>query len=109
MAIFSSVQRKAQNELDTVLGLSRLPTIDDIPSLPYLRAVLMEVMRWSPTLPMGVPHRAMEADTYNGYFIPAGTIVYPVRPFHPYFASVRSSQVRRIYGSYNDCTARIEV
>ena len=104
MAIFPSVQRKAQNELDTVLGPSRVPTIDDVPSLPYLRAVLMEIMRWSPTLPVGVPHRAMQEDKYGGYIIPAGTIVYPVRPCFPDDTNVRSFQLRRTSGSYYDCS-----
>ena len=36
-------------------------------------------MRWAPVLPLGVPHRSMEDDEYDGYFIPAGTIIYPVR------------------------------
>ena len=80
MATCPATQQKAQEELAIVVGLSRLPTIDDIVSLPYLQAVVFEVMRWLPVLPLGVPHRALEDDEYGGYFIPAGTIVYGVRP-----------------------------
>ena len=81
MAITSSAQRKAQEELDVVVGPTRLPTFDDLSSLPYLQAVLLEVMRWSPTVPLGIQHRSLHDDEYNGYFIPAGTVVYGVRGF----------------------------
>ena len=74
-----SAQRKAQQELLTVVGPTRLPTMDDIPSLPYITAILLEVMRWAPVVPLGLPHRSLEDDEYDGYFIPGGTIVYPVR------------------------------
>ena len=79
MAVSPALQRKAQDELDTVIGLSRLPTIDDISDLPYFRAILMEVLRWSPVAPLGTAHRTINDDEYNGYFIPAGTTVYGVR------------------------------
>ena len=46
------VQRKAQAELDTVLG-GRLPTCDDRgPSLPYINALVEEVLRWSAVVPL---------------------------------------------------------
>jgi len=38
--------KKAQDEMDTVVGRHRLPTIDDRPSLPYLECVLKEVLRY---------------------------------------------------------------
>ena len=78
MALSPVAQQKAQDELATVVGLSRLPTIDDIASLPYLQAVVFEVMRWLPVVPLGVPHRSLEDDEYDDYFIPAGTIMYGV-------------------------------
>ena len=78
MATSPSAQLKAQEELDRVVGSSRLPTIDDIENLPYLQAILLELMRWAPVLPLGVPHRCLEDDEYNGHFIPAGTLIYGV-------------------------------
>ena len=94
MAITSSAQRKAQEELDVVVGPTRLPTFDDLSSLPYLQAVLLEVMRWSPTVPLGIQHRSLHDDEYNGYFIPAGTVVYGVRwfIFAPSSGSLDSSE-----------------
>ena len=83
MAMHPSVQRKAQQELDTLLGPETLPGFDDLCSLPYLQAVYMEVQRWMPIVPMGVPHRVQEEDEYNGYRIPKDSIIIPVRSTVP--------------------------
>jgi hypothetical protein len=37
------VQRKAQQEIDNVIGADRMPVIDDIKKLPYVQAVINEV------------------------------------------------------------------
>ena len=55
MSRFPEVQRKVQAELDTVIGHGKLPTIADRARLPYLNAVLLEVVRWIPVAPMGTP------------------------------------------------------
>jgi len=50
------VQRKAQAELDRVLYHSgRLPGYEDQPDLPYITAVMKEVLRWQPLAPIGTP------------------------------------------------------
>ncbi|KAJ7151361.1 cytochrome P450 [Mycena crocata] len=69
------VQKIAQEELDRVVGTDRLPTFADQEALPYINAVVKESLRWELVIPLGVPHRAMEDDVYNGYFIPAGTTI----------------------------------
>ncbi|KAJ7252937.1 cytochrome P450 [Mycena rebaudengoi] len=69
------VQKKAQEELDRVVGPDRLPTFTDKKSLPYISAILKESLRWESVIPLGVPHRVMKDDTYQGYSIPAGTII----------------------------------
>ena len=48
-------QRKCQEELDRVVGRSRMPTFDDKPNLPYLRAAVRELLRWRPVVPLGEP------------------------------------------------------
>ncbi|KAJ6621897.1 cytochrome P450 [Mycena sp. CBHHK59/15] len=75
LAMHPDVQRKAQNEIDTVVGSARLPEFEDRPSLPHVEAVYREIMRWRPVAPLGVAHAATEDDIYNGYFIPKGTTV----------------------------------
>ncbi|KIY65192.1 cytochrome P450 [Cylindrobasidium torrendii FP15055 ss-10] len=71
------VQRKAQAEIDTVVGDARLPNFEDRKSMPYVEAIYRELIRWAPAAPMGVPHAASEDNLYNGFLIPKGTIVLP--------------------------------
>jgi len=48
------VQRKAQTELDRVIHHGgRLPGYEDQPDLPYITAVMREVLRWQPVAPIG--------------------------------------------------------
>ncbi|KAK7449185.1 hypothetical protein VKT23_013331 [Stygiomarasmius scandens] len=75
MVIHQDVQKKIQAELDSVLGGERLPEFSDKEHLPYLWNVLREVMRWLVVFPFAIPHRAMAADTYNGYYIPKDATV----------------------------------
>ncbi|KAJ3489884.1 hypothetical protein NLI96_g1811 [Meripilus lineatus] len=75
MVLNPDKQRKAQNELDTVLGGARLPNFSDRDSLPYLECVLWETMRWHPVVPLGLPHRLSEDDIYRGYHIPKNSTV----------------------------------
>ncbi|KAI0259889.1 cytochrome P450 [Gloeopeniophorella convolvens] len=69
------VQCKAQREIDEVIGTSRLPDFSDQDALPYVSAVLKETLRWHPVTPLATPHRVVQNDTYDGHFIPAGSVV----------------------------------
>ncbi|KAL1938286.1 hypothetical protein VTO73DRAFT_11737 [Trametes versicolor] len=69
--------RKAQEEIDRMVGRERLPDFSDRASLPYLDAFLEELYRWNPPLPLAIPHRAMVEDEYRGYTIPEGSMVLP--------------------------------
>ncbi|KAG8886909.1 hypothetical protein FRB98_000784 [Tulasnella sp. 332] len=69
------VQKKAQQELDAVVGTDRVPVLEDMARLPYIRAVIEEVHRMRPVGPLGVPHAASEDVMYKGYRIPKGTII----------------------------------
>ena len=48
MALYPDVMHKAQHQIDVAVGAGRLPTFADTPNLPYLRAMVMEVLRWRP-------------------------------------------------------------
>ncbi|KAJ6585054.1 cytochrome P450 [Mycena capillaripes] len=74
-AVHPDVQKKAQIEIDTVIGNHRLPEFEDRPLLPFVEALYREVMRWKPVLPLGVPHATSEDDIYEGYFVPKGATV----------------------------------
>jgi cytochrome P450 len=73
MAVHPDIQKKAQSEIDTVIGTHRLPEFEDRPSLPFVEALYREVMRWKPVAPLGVAHAASTDDICNGYFIPKGS------------------------------------
>ncbi|KAF8884165.1 cytochrome P450 [Infundibulicybe gibba] len=75
MAMYPDAQRKAQAEIDAVVGPSRLPEFADRKSLPYVNALMKETMRWKNVLPLAVAHSSVEDDEYDGYFIPKGAIV----------------------------------
>lgn len=73
MLLFPDVQKKAQEELDRVIGSERLPTMDDEPNLQYIRGCIKETLRWMPTTILGgVPHAVTRDDEYMGYKIPKG-------------------------------------
>jgi hypothetical protein len=103
LTLFPHVQRRAQAELDAVVGRDRLPTFDDRPRLPYIEALCKELMRWQVVSPTGtiwsllwldnwndeqwltgVPHLSSTDDVYRGYFIPEGQIDFSNR-FLPLF------------------------
>ena len=75
MALNPYAMRRAQEELDKVVGCERLPDFSDQVDLPYTVAVLKEVLRWGCPTPIGAPKRLTVDDTYNNYFIPAGATV----------------------------------
>ena len=88
------VVKQAQEEIDQVIGRDRMPTLEDRESLPYINCILKETLRWNPPTPLGmitsnstvtisvntligIPHRLMETDTYNGMQIPGGSTIIP--------------------------------
>ncbi|KAI9442829.1 cytochrome P450 [Lactarius psammicola] len=75
MVLYPEVQKRAQEEIDSVLGHGHLPGFEDEDALPYLKAMLYELLRWNSPAPLGFPHRLTEDDVYNGYFIPAGSMI----------------------------------
>ncbi|EJC99663.1 CyP450 monooxygenase [Fomitiporia mediterranea MF3/22] len=76
MVLYPEVQQRAQEELDKVVGKDTLPSFDDRQNLPYLNSIIKETYRWQIIAPLATAHTAAEDDVYNGYFIPAGTIVF---------------------------------
>ena len=53
MVLYTDVQKRAQAELDSVIGKDRLPLFEDRESLPYVEAIVREVLRWEPSVPLG--------------------------------------------------------
>ncbi|KAJ7063977.1 cytochrome P450 [Mycena amicta] len=75
MATHPQIAKRAQEELDAVVGRSRLPANEDEKNLPYIRAIIKEVARihspfWVPT-----PHYSTADFVYNGMYIPKDTVL----------------------------------
>ncbi|KAK7047328.1 hypothetical protein VNI00_006559 [Paramarasmius palmivorus] len=75
MICYPEIQRKGQEELDRVVGQDRLPNFDDRENLPYVCAIINEVMRYQPVNPLALAHLVSEEDEYNGYRIPKDSVV----------------------------------
>jgi len=72
---YPDVLKKAQEEIDKVIGPGNLPTFEDRPSLPYINAIAKESVRWRDTTPLAVPHISTAEDEYKGYRIPKDTVI----------------------------------
>ena len=85
MSLHPEVQRKAQEEIDRVVGHDRLPNAQDRKDLPYIDAIMKEVARLNTVVPLGetqcegllgllscalgIAHRLKEDDVYEGMFL----------------------------------------
>ncbi|KAI0253238.1 cytochrome P450 [Lactifluus subvellereus] len=70
--LYPGVQRKAQTEIDAVVGKERLPNFGDRPLLPYVSPLRAYVDN---CVSAAIPHRLTTDDVYKGWFLPAGIIV----------------------------------
>ncbi|ODA82520.1 hypothetical protein RJ55_01027 [Drechmeria coniospora] len=74
-ASYPETMRRLQEDIDTQVGINRLPNLDDLIPLAYLQAFCQEVFRWRPAIPGGAAHSALRDDEYRGFFIPQGAAV----------------------------------
>ncbi|KAF8140771.1 cytochrome P450 [Mycena galopus ATCC 62051] len=75
MLAYPEVQKKAQAEIDSITGGQALPTFEDENSLPYISALVKEVLRWRSVTPFAVPHLLGTEDEFRGYRLPAGSLI----------------------------------
>lgn len=75
MAQYPTIQARARAEVDSVVGRDRMPEMSDIDNMPYLAALLKEIMRFHVQTPLIVPHATSQDDIHDGYFIAKGTTV----------------------------------
>ncbi|XP_036137878.1 cytochrome P450 1A1 [Molossus molossus] len=71
-----SVQKKIQEELDTVIGRARQPRLSDRPQLPYMEAFILETFRHSSFVPFTIPHSTTRDTSLSGFYIPKGRCVF---------------------------------
>ncbi|XP_047356102.1 probable cytochrome P450 303a1 [Vespa velutina] len=75
LILFPNVQKKAQDEIDQVIGHGRFPTLADRSSMIYLNAIVLESLRMFMGRTLNVPHRALK-DTYiMDHRIPKDTMI----------------------------------
>lgn len=60
MTRWPEVMKKAQTEIDEVVGEDRTPRWEDYDNLPYVAATVKEAMRWRPVVPLAFPHSLTE-------------------------------------------------
>ena len=85
MILHPHIQKRAQQEIDHVVGLDRLPTFSDRENLPYVNALFKEVLRWNSIATLGLPHVGTQSDTIvvktprgeEEYSIPKGSMLLP--------------------------------
>jgi hypothetical protein len=99
MVLYPDAQKKAQEEIDKVIGPDRLPNFEDRHSLPFVEAFCREVYRWHPLIPLGMSfrvflsvaistpycvvgglHATSAEDVYEGMYIPKSKYFSP--PFN---------------------------
>lgn len=77
MTLYPEVQQRGKVEIASIIGHDRLPKISDRPHLPYTNAIIKEVFRLGPVVPMGIPHRATADDVFDGFLIPKNALIFP--------------------------------
>lgn len=70
------VQAKARAEIDSLVGLDRLPDIEDMDNLPYVSGVIKEVLRLRPITALGAPHYSTQPEVIDGYVIPKNSMIF---------------------------------
>ena len=54
MCLHPQAQKRAQDEIDKVIGSDRLPSFADMPNLPYVSACVKETLRYWTVAPLGI-------------------------------------------------------
>ncbi|KAF9453375.1 cytochrome P450 [Macrolepiota fuliginosa MF-IS2] len=75
MALHPEVVATVQAEIDSVVGPDRLPSFADRNDLPFVNALVLEVLRWHSVTPTGIPHVVTEDNIHDGYLIPKGSLI----------------------------------
>nr|QWK52277.1 cytochrome P450 706A4 [Isatis tinctoria] len=70
------LMKRAQQELDEVVGKENIVEESHITRLPYILAIMKETLRLHPTIPLLVPHRPAETAVVGGYTIPKDTKIF---------------------------------
>ncbi|KDQ22780.1 hypothetical protein PLEOSDRAFT_1109878 [Pleurotus ostreatus PC15] len=100
---FPECQRRAQQEIDEVVGTDRLPTFEDFPNLPYVNAFIKEVHRFRPVVPLGLPHSAaQDVKVGNSGLVHRHLLTYSYIRYKSYIIPASSTSLTNLWGIYHD-------
>nr|ASX93981.1 cytochrome P450 CYP18A1 [Zygaena filipendulae] len=72
------IKKRVQEELDSVVGRDRIPSIDDISYLIYTEATIQETLRMSSIVPLATTHSPTIDYNHKQYKFPKGAQVVPL-------------------------------
>ncbi|XP_065699502.1 cytochrome P450 2H1-like [Patagioenas fasciata] len=75
---YPEIVERMQKEIDCVIGRDRSPCMADRSRMPYTNAVTHEIQRFIDFIPLNVPHSVIKDTKFRDYFIPKGTMIFPV-------------------------------
>jgi cytochrome P450 len=73
LASYPEYQERAREEIYSVVGRGRLPELDDFKKMPFVDALIKEIIRMRPEFPMGTPHfttQDLHASSYLALILP---------------------------------------
>ncbi len=70
-----NIQDKAYSQIKEVIG-DKPPSIEDRANIPYVEAIIIEVLRYTSFFPLLIPHYSSCSSKIGGYFIPEGTLIF---------------------------------
>ncbi|KAK2460404.1 hypothetical protein APHAL10511_007569 [Amanita phalloides] len=76
LAKYPHALKKAQEEVDRVVGLDRMPMLSDMSSLPYVNAILEECNRLHPIAPLNLPHEMVCDEVVNSVLYPKDAALF---------------------------------
>ena len=77
LLVYPECKTNVITEIDRVIGKARPPSLDDRKDMPYTKAFLMEVLRYTTEVPAALPHVCRRDVIFEGYHIKKGTILFP--------------------------------
>ncbi|XP_071979661.1 cytochrome P450 2F2-like isoform X2 [Engystomops pustulosus] len=75
---YPEIAERIQQEIDSVVGRDRSPSIVDRTKMPYTEATIYEIMRFCDVIPVSLPRCTSRTTVFNGFSIPKGTYVTPL-------------------------------
>ncbi|KAI0682494.1 cytochrome P450 [Cytidiella melzeri] len=96
MALYPEIMRRAQADIDALVGRDRMPNFGDWEHLSYIHAIVKRALRWKTVVPIGVPHRNTE--------IFCTIFRLPSSYYSPHFRTIGSTTIPNIWGMHLDPT-----